>query len=340
MAVNVRVAIVGAGLMGRWHADTAVKAGARVVAVVDPDLPRAERLAARHPGCRPAADLSEVVESADVVHVCSPTASHAAAARLAIAAGRHALVEKPLAPSLAETAELLERARAREVLLCPVHQFVFQDGVRTALEALADIGPLVHARFTICSAGAREPRDRDRIAMEILPHPLSLLARLASAPLPGAEWWARRPSAGELRVAGQLGAMTASILVSMTGRPTVNRMELFGARGAVEADLFHGFAVTLDGRVSRARKIAGPFARAAREAGAASANLARRLGRREPAYPGLRRLFAEFYEAATTGGPPPILPAETLSVAETCQRLVQELSAPPERPVSVRAERS
>ncbi len=329
MAVTPRVVIVGAGLMGRWHADTAVKAGARVVAVVDPDTARAAKLASKHEGCRAEGEFARALELADVVHVCSPTATHAAAARLSLEAGRHALVEKPLASSAAETASLLALAEARGVLLCPVHQFLFQDGVETALAHVSAISPLTHVAFTMCSAGAEgcDEAARDRVALEILPHPLSLLGRFASERLVAAAWSVRRPAAGEIRVLGQVGTLTVSMLISMAGRPTANRMEIIGARGTIEADLFHGFAVLRDGRVSRARKIGAPFAHAAGETGAAAANLIRRASRREPAYPGLRRLFVSFYEAALASGRPPILPAETLDVAETCERLASILTA-------------
>ena len=40
--------VVGAGLMGGWHADAAVRSGGRVGAVVDRDLARAQSLAARY----------------------------------------------------------------------------------------------------------------------------------------------------------------------------------------------------------------------------------------------------------------------------------------------------
>jgi predicted dehydrogenase len=320
-----RVIIVGAGLMGRWHADTAVKAGARVVAIVDPDESRAAALSAAYRECRGTARLDEALGLAEVVHICSPTPTHAPLARLALEAGRHVLVEKPVAETASETAALVDAAGAKGLVFCPVHQFLFQDGVLRALDELARIGPLQHVRFTMCSAGADREDDagRDRVALEILPHPLSLLARLTPGRVSAATWSIRHPAAGEILAVTEVGAVTASILVSMRGRPTTNRMELIGSGGAIEADLFHGFSVTLDGAVSRARKITHPLTHAAQVAGTASSNLVRRASRREPAYPGLRRLFELFYAAAAGTGTAPIAAAEILDVVEACDSLTR-----------------
>ena len=115
--------------------------------------------------------------------------------------------------------------------------------------------------------------------------------------------------------------MTVSILVSMHGRPTVNRALLIGTTGTVEVDLFHGYAITHRGRVSRTQKVAQPFVRAARLAGGAAMNLARRGLRRQPAYPGLQELVAQFYRAAQKGGASPISVAETLAIARALDRL-------------------
>ena len=108
--------------------------------------------------------------------------------------------------------ELLALAREHERLLCPVHQFLFQDGTRAALAALAEIGPLLHVDVRMCSAGA-EGGGRtvaERIAWEILPHPLALLARLQPDPAELFEWSVRHPDLGEIRALGQSGSVTAS----------------------------------------------------------------------------------------------------------------------------------
>jgi len=320
---RVRAAIVGAGLMGRWHARAVEHCGGVVAIVVDADPARAGRLAAEH-RARSARSLAEAAASStgggpafDVVHICAPLATHAALAREAIDLGAHALVEKPLTATAAETADLLRLADTRGVVLCPVHQFPFQRGMRRALAALPAIGPALHIDAVACSAGADAGVDtaRDQVAADILPHPLSLFAALVDQPLAALSWTVQRPAHGELRASALAGDTTLSLLVSMSGRPTVNSLRVIGARGTAHADLFHGFAVVEEGSVSRARKITHPFALAGATLGAAGENLARRAMTRESAYPGLRELVAAFHAAARGEAPPPISAARTLDVA-------------------------
>ena len=322
----LRAAIVGAGLMGRWHADAASRSGAALTAIVDRDPRRAAALA-RTVGAE-VTTLTEAIARADVIHVCTPTASHASMARHALAASRHVLVEKPLASASEDALALLDLADAQGVLLCPVHQFLFQDGVASARASLAKVAPLEHVAVTICSAGADGQADgvRDEIARDILPHPVSLLVRLAPAAWPQADWSVRHPRPGEIRALAEAGGVTAAITVSMRARPTRNELILFGAAGSCAVDLFHGFAVLQSGAVSRRRKIARPFVDASTVAGSAALNLMKRSGRREPAYPGLRPLVAAFYEAVRRGQSSPISRTEIVDTILTCDRLAAGLA--------------
>jgi hypothetical protein len=61
--------------------------------------------------------------------------------------------------------------------------------------------------------------------------------------------------------------------------------------------------------------------------GAATSNLGRRVANSEPAYPGLRALIAEFYEAVRSGGSPPITPDETLSIARVRDHFIKEFDS-------------
>ncbi len=304
--------------MGRWHAHAVTRAGHTIVAVVDNSSERAVALARAHAGALAFATLNESID-ADVVHICTPLASHVDLALEAIDRGAHVIVEKPLASSLEETSRVLERAAAAGVLVVPVHQFPFQRGVIDAQQSLEGIGAILHVDFTACTAGAagRSHEEQDRVALEVLPHPLSLLARLVSPDITSVDWAVAHTRPGELRAHGALGGSSVSIVISTGGRPTSNQLRIIGERGTIAIDLYHGYSVTTRGRATRAGKVTQPFVNATSQLGAAAGNLVKRAAAREPAYPGLRELVREFYDAAATGGAPPISPAETLAVARS-----------------------
>jgi predicted dehydrogenase len=335
----IRALIAGAGLMGRWHADAARRAGGRIVAVVDPDVSRARALAARH-GAAPYPEVSAALESAGsvahrppsaplepgatVAHLCTPPGTHASLARQLLERGIAVLVEKPFAESAAETRRLLELAAKRGLSAVPTHQFLFQPGVRRAFERLGRIAPLRQVETVACSAGAELGSEsaRDEVVAEVVPHALAFLARLFPGKLAAATWHLERPAAGEMRATTVLDGVGISILISMSGRPTRNTLRLIGEKGTVHCDLFHGFAVFEGGGVSRARKIAQPFVESGATLVTGAANLAARALRRESAYPGLRELVRRFYDAVQGRGPSPISAEETLAVAEARDALV------------------
>jgi predicted dehydrogenase len=328
--------IVGAGLMGRWHAHEIVRAGGRVVAVVDPDLERARQLAGRS-GVAVAAELTELdglldrdggaVGARAVVHVCTPSGTHEPLIEHALRSGRHVLVEKPMAGDATITERLLTLARQGERLLAPVHQFPFQPGVRRLLDpgqrGLNRLGETLHLMGEARSAGAegRSDEDRERIALEILPHFLSLTRLFVHGGLDGIEWTVSRPRAGELSVAGEAEGVAIHLLISMSGRPPANLWTVIGSRATGRADLFHGHAVIEPGGTSRAWKVARPFAVAGVGLAGAAGNLLGRAARRQPAYPGLRELIAAFHAAAAMDGENPIPPEETMEVARAMERI-------------------
>lgn len=320
----LRATIIGAGLMGRWHAHALTHAGHTVVAVVDSNLDRAATIARTHSGASASATLAESSE-ADVVHVCTPLGSHVGIALEAIARGAHVIVEKPLASSPDETSRVLDRASAAGVLVVPVHQFPFQRGVVEALKSMQAIGKVLHVDFTACTAGAAGSSDaeQDRVALEVLPHPMSLLAQLVSPSITDVAWSVSHTRPGELRTHGVLGGASVSVVISTHGRPTTNQMRIIGEHGTIAIDLYHGFSVTTHGRATRAGKVTQPFVNAASQFGAAAGNLARRAAAREPAYPGLRELVRAFYDAVIDGKPAPISPKETMAVANAVASVEQ-----------------
>lgn len=109
----LRVAIAGAGMAARLHLDAARRAGARVVGVCASTPERGKQAAVRFGLDRSFDSAEELATSdeVDVVHVCTPNASHRRLAELALLAGKHVICEKPLATTSDEADALLELAR-------------------------------------------------------------------------------------------------------------------------------------------------------------------------------------------------------------------------------------
>ena len=312
------VAILGAGLMGRWHSHAARRLGARVVAVADPDAARARVLAG--PGVPIFTNPDALFEAVrpDVVHLCSPSATHGTAIRAAIARGVHIFAEKPLAADAAETRDLCDLAQQAGVLLCPVHQYAFQHSVERIVAQQGYAGALELAEMRYFSAGATgaAAEDLPRIAADIIPHPIAIAQRLwPECRLDTLDWTVTPAGAHGWQMTAAIGSVTLRITVSLAARPTEATLVLYGDKGAWEADLFHGYARFRDGTASRRSKALRPFGDALSVLGHASVNMAGRVLRREPAYPGLRTLMAAFYAAIAERGTPPISVDQTIAVA-------------------------
>ncbi len=112
--MTLRVAIAGAGMIAAVHADSARRAGARIVGISASTPERGKDAAARLGIERAFGTSEELVadESVDVVHICTPNALHSGLVRLALAAGKHVICEKPLATHPDDAAELVALAAA------------------------------------------------------------------------------------------------------------------------------------------------------------------------------------------------------------------------------------
>jgi predicted dehydrogenase len=122
--------------------------------VVDTDEARQADYAARYPQARVSGSFSEALadDSVDAVTIATPVPTHYALAKRAIAAGRHALVEKPPAMRAAEMEELVELAHERERVLMPGHLLLYHPGVQK-LKELIDAGELGEV---LCIYGNRQ----------------------------------------------------------------------------------------------------------------------------------------------------------------------------------------
>jgi predicted dehydrogenase len=113
----IRTGAWGVGVWGEKHARVYhALPESELVGVYDRDPARARAVAERH-GCRAFDTAAALLAEVEAVSIAVPTVEHRAAVEQAAAAGRHALVEKPMAPTVEDADAMLRAARAAGVTL-------------------------------------------------------------------------------------------------------------------------------------------------------------------------------------------------------------------------------
>jgi predicted dehydrogenase/nucleoside-diphosphate-sugar epimerase len=340
-APALRIAIVGSGLMARHHARAIPRtsAGARVVAFADPD-PRAQQDFLRaFPEATPHASLSELLASqpVDVVHVCTPPATHESLASEALAANCHVYVEKPFAETAEGARRILDLAERRGKSVCAGHQLLFEAPARRALELLPALGEIVHVesyfsfRPVRTGAGGRKPLRLDLQLLDILPHPVySLLQLLEVANRQGETQlvsFSLGPR-GTLHGLLRRGNLSASLVVTLDGRPVESYLRVVGTNGLLYADFVRGTVQHLMGPgSSMIDKTLNPYRQGLQLWFGTTRSLLLRVARRQVSYPGLAEIFDAFYRAIQQRGEPPVSADNILSTVSVCERVAAALNA-------------
>ncbi len=129
----LRVAVIGAGHMGRHHARIYSELDScELVAIVDKDIERANKFVELYGG-KAYANVAEVVDLVDAVTVAVPTVYHAAVAIELMAHGVSVLVEKPLAPDTTTAKQIVDASRKYDCLLQVGHSERFNPVVQAML---------------------------------------------------------------------------------------------------------------------------------------------------------------------------------------------------------------
>lgn len=117
MTTPIRIAVVGAGRLGTFHARLAAQNDAfDLVAVADPFAEPREKLAAEV-DTQAIADPSELLGKIDAAIVATPTVTHHAISKPLLEAGVHTLIEKPITATTSEAEDLVSTADAHNAVL-------------------------------------------------------------------------------------------------------------------------------------------------------------------------------------------------------------------------------
>lgn len=177
---RLRVGVVGVGHIGRNHARILAELGGGVelAAICDTAAAAAREIAARH-GTRAAASLDELIGLVDAATVATPTPTHHPLARRLLAAGKHVLIEKPIAEDAAQARDLVAAATAAGVVLQVGHVERFNP----VLQALEE--RLTQPRFIEAHRLSPYPNRSTEIGvvLDLMIHDLEIILHLVRSPL-------------------------------------------------------------------------------------------------------------------------------------------------------------
>jgi predicted dehydrogenase len=180
----IQVGLIGYGYWGpnlaRNLADTD---GTCLRAIADARDDARAQAARRHPGVTVVADAAHLIERGDIdaVVIATPLAAHHALAAAAINAGKHVLVEKPLAASRRQAEELAELAAARGVRLMVDHTFVYTGAVRAMRSMIerGDLGELLYLDSVRVNLGLFQ--QDSNVVWDLATHDLAIMDYLVDA---------------------------------------------------------------------------------------------------------------------------------------------------------------
>ena len=182
----IAVAVIGAGAFGRNHARVyhqLAKDGepVRLIGIVDTEPGRADVVAKEY-GCRPFGSIKQLLATHSEVQAASvavPTVQHLAAARTLMEAGVDVLIEKPLAPSLAEADELISIAKQHGRIAQVGHLERFNPAVRATVPLITT--PMF---FEVHRLSVFTPRSLDvDVVLDLMIHDLDIVLSFVNSPI-------------------------------------------------------------------------------------------------------------------------------------------------------------
>jgi UDP-N-acetylglucosamine 3-dehydrogenase len=176
--MTTRVAVIGVGSMGRNHARVYNElSDAELVAVVDANEAAASNLGKQF-GVKAYTDYQEMFakEHPEAISIAVPTAFHRDVALAALEAGINILVEKPIAATLEEGQEIIEKARQVKRVLTVGHIVRFNPALQVLKEKL-QAGDLGRIFQIFCRrAGPFPTRIRDvGVVVDLAPHDVDIM---------------------------------------------------------------------------------------------------------------------------------------------------------------------
>jgi predicted dehydrogenase len=179
MEKKLRVAVLGAGHLGRIHIQQALQVPElEVVGFHDPHPEKCEAIHKEF-GVRPFSSMEELLAACDVVDVVTPTTAHHACAKAALQAGRHVFIEKPVTTTLEEAHELARLAEAGGLKVQVGHVERFNPAFVAARGSLH--GPMFIETHRLAQF---DPRGTDvSVVLDLMIHDIDIILSVVRRPV-------------------------------------------------------------------------------------------------------------------------------------------------------------
>ena len=179
MSQTLKVAVIGVGHLGKWHADKyAASPDCKLLAVVDNNPDNAEQIAQKH-GARAVSDYHDILSQVDAVSLAVPTSLHYKIARDILEAGIHCLIEKPITETIEEASTLIEIAQKNRLVLQVGHIVRFNS-------VMMDIGELLQEPQFIESTRLAPFTSRSTdisVILDLMIHDIDIILNLIDSPV-------------------------------------------------------------------------------------------------------------------------------------------------------------
>jgi predicted dehydrogenase len=191
-APPLRIGVIGYGYWGpNLVRNFAADPRTRVVAIAELNPARRQVAATVVPHIKCIAEAEAVIAdpAVDAVAIATPIFTHHALAKAALEAGKHVVIEKPLAPSVAEAEELANLARRQNRVLMVDHTFVYTAAVRKIRDVIArgELGRVLYLDSVRINLGLFQPDYN--VIWDLAPHDLTIMDYVLSQTMGAAPRW-------------------------------------------------------------------------------------------------------------------------------------------------------
>jgi predicted dehydrogenase len=233
----VRIAVVGCGYWGAKH--VRVLAGLPEIdylLLVDPDEPNRIALSKSFSGLPHVSHIEAALDSVDAVLVATPPSTHVDLALAAIEAGKHVLVEKPLATSSQDGERLISAAASASTVLMVGHTFEYNAAVRKLHDVMSNdgLGRLHYIDTARLNLGLYQWDVN--VVWDLAPHDVSIINYLLGVPPTYVQAWGSRHAHARLEDVAFIRLyyddlnINANIHVSWLDPSKVRRVTVVGSR--------------------------------------------------------------------------------------------------------------